>query len=60
VRVERWWNDNDWGKPNYSEKILFQCLLTPPQISRTIAWDYSCASAFKSWTNRWSRSTLVN
>jgi hypothetical protein len=25
MSMEFWWNDTDWGKPQYSEKNLSQC-----------------------------------
>jgi len=36
--MEYWWNDNDNGKPKYSEKKV-PVPFCPPHISHGMAWD---------------------
>ena len=51
MRMEHWWNDTEWGKPTYPEKILCQWALALRGLSHGTAptwqisvWSYDSAT----------------
>jgi len=57
--MEQVWNNNDGGKPNYSERNLSQCHFYPPYVPHRPAWDRTTDSVVLTATNHLSHGLVM-